>query len=116
MDDNNAETAIATQNTRLELPGNVTGDFCSVDITLHSPGIWASGGSKPFLEYELPRLQLQLAIIFILTQSLHLVFRRFHLPRIVSEILVFPLSISVFFIYLLMVSWILVYFIRLLLQ
>lgn len=72
---------------RTELPGNVTNDMCYVDIGLHSPGIWGSGDAREFLQYALPRLQLQLAVIFTLTQSLHLLLRRFHLPRIVSEIL-----------------------------
>ncbi|KAL2227368.1 cation/H(+) antiporter 15 [Sesamum indicum] len=72
---------------RPELPGNVTDDYCYVDIALHSPGIWETNGSRNFLQFALPRLQLQLAIIFILTQSLHLLLRRFHLPRLVSEIL-----------------------------
>ncbi|XP_057807964.1 cation/H(+) antiporter 15-like [Salvia miltiorrhiza] len=71
-----------------ERPGNVTTDFCYVDTALHSAGIWgSSAGSRGFLDYALPRLQLQLAIIFIITQSLHLLLRRFHLPRLVSEIL-----------------------------
>ncbi|KAG8380883.1 hypothetical protein BUALT_Bualt06G0063000 [Buddleja alternifolia] len=72
---------------RRDLPGNLTDDFCYVDIGLHSPGIWSNDGARTFLQYALPRLQLQLAIIFLLTQSLHLFFRRFHLPRIVSEIM-----------------------------
>ncbi|KAK4433385.1 Cation/H(+) antiporter 4 [Sesamum alatum] len=72
---------------RPELPGNVTDDYCYVDIALHSPGIWETNGNRSFLHFVLPRLQLQLAIIFILTQSLHLLLRRFHLPRLVSEIL-----------------------------
>ncbi|KAK4385274.1 Cation/H(+) antiporter 4 [Sesamum angolense] len=72
---------------RPELPGNVTDDYCYVDIALHSPGIWETNGNRNFLQFALPRLQLQLAIIFLLTQSLHLLLRRFHLPRLVSEIL-----------------------------
>ncbi|KAL6509368.1 hypothetical protein OROGR_022678 [Orobanche gracilis] len=72
---------------RKELPGNVTDDFCYVDIGLHAPGVWDAEAAKNFLRFSLPRLQLQLAIIFTLTQSIHLLLRRFHLPRIVSEIL-----------------------------
>ena len=71
-----------------ERPGNVTSDFCYVDSAVHSAGVWGSAGSRPFLGFALPRLQLQLAIIFFITQSLHLLLRRFHLPRLVSEILV----------------------------
>ncbi|KAK6135760.1 hypothetical protein DH2020_030455 [Rehmannia glutinosa] len=74
------------RDTRIELPGNVTNDFCYIDIGLHSPGIWGSG-TENFLKFVLPRLQLQLVVIFTLTQSIHLLLRRFHLPRIVSEIL-----------------------------
>ncbi|KAL3630549.1 hypothetical protein CASFOL_023533 [Castilleja foliolosa] len=75
------------RDTRLELPGNVNNEFCYVDVGLHSPGIWGRDGAKEFLLFALPRLQLQLALIFTLTQSIHLLLRRFHLPRIVSEIL-----------------------------
>ncbi|KAI3458479.1 hypothetical protein Pfo_015142 [Paulownia fortunei] len=74
-------------DTRRELPGNVTDDYCYIDIGLHSSGVWGPHGPRSFLQFALPRLQLQLAVIFILTQSLHLLLRRFHLPRIVSEIL-----------------------------
>ncbi|CAA0836637.1 Cation/H(+) antiporter 4 [Striga hermonthica] len=69
------------------LPGNVTNDFCYVSVGLHSPGVWGSTDAGKFLNYALPRLQLQLAVIFALTQGIHLLLRRFHLPRIVSEIL-----------------------------
>ncbi|KAK6124877.1 hypothetical protein DH2020_041380 [Rehmannia glutinosa] len=74
------------RDTRIELPGNVTNDFCYVDIGLHSPGIWGSGTGN-FLKFALPRLQLQLVVIFTLTQSIHLLLRRFHLPRIAGIIL-----------------------------
>ncbi|KAL1543688.1 cation/H(+) antiporter 3-like [Salvia divinorum] len=70
-----------------ERPGNITSDFCYVDAAVHSAGIWGSAGSRPFLGFALPRLQLQLAIIFFVTQFLHLLLRRFDLPRLVSEIL-----------------------------
>ncbi|KAL7125846.1 hypothetical protein ABFS83_14G143500 [Erythranthe nasuta] len=82
-----ADTVASESNTKGDLPGSVAGDFCTVDIGLHSPGVWGSDGERTFLQYTLPRLQLQLAVIFILTQSLHLLLRRFHLPRLVSEIL-----------------------------
>ncbi|KAG6393137.1 hypothetical protein SASPL_147372 [Salvia splendens] len=70
-----------------ERPGNVTTDFCYVDMALHSTGIWGSHDNADLLDFALPRLQLQLAIIFFITQSLHLLLRRFNLPRLVSEIL-----------------------------
>ncbi|KAK6149094.1 hypothetical protein DH2020_016619 [Rehmannia glutinosa] len=73
------------RDTRIELPGNVTNDFCYVDIGLHSPGIWGSGTGN-FLKFALPRLQLQLVVIFTLTQSIHLLLRRFHLPRILPDV------------------------------
>jgi len=72
---------------RRELPGNLTDDFCEIDIPLHSAGAWDIGGARSFLHYVLPRLQLQLAVVFLFTQSLHLLLRRFHMPRIFSELL-----------------------------
>uniref|UniRef100_A0A5B6Z9M8 Putative cation/H(+) antiporter 3-like n=1 Tax=Davidia involucrata TaxID=16924 RepID=A0A5B6Z9M8_DAVIN len=63
-------------------------EFCKADPTpLHSPSIWELKNAKIFLDYPLPRLHLQLAVIFILTQSLYILLKRFHLSRIVSEIL-----------------------------
>ncbi|KAL3820550.1 hypothetical protein ACJIZ3_006455 [Penstemon smallii] len=71
----------------IQNPGNVTYDFCHVDLQLHSPGVWGRNLADTFFQYALPRLQLQLALMFFVTQSLHLLLRRFHLPRLVSEIL-----------------------------
>ncbi|XP_071934425.1 cation/H(+) antiporter 3-like [Coffea arabica] len=63
-------------------------DTCFVDpsaINIHTNGgVWNQGN---ILSSALPRLQLQLAIIFVLTQSLHVLLMRMHLPRICSEIL-----------------------------
>ncbi|KAM7491872.1 hypothetical protein LguiA_034793 [Lonicera macranthoides] len=72
-----------------ELPGHRLDENCTVLIPLHSPGFWNlhSNNTNTFLNYALPRFQLQLAIIYLLTQSLHLFFRRFCLPRLVPEIL-----------------------------
>ncbi|KAM7506724.1 hypothetical protein LguiA_017177 [Lonicera macranthoides] len=72
-----------------ELPGHRLDENCTVLIPLHSPGFWNlhSNNTNNFLNYALPRFQLQLAIIYLLTQSLHLFFRRFCLPRLVPEIL-----------------------------
>ncbi|KAL8539325.1 hypothetical protein ACS0TY_001084 [Phlomoides rotata] len=84
---NDPASIIGGWDERLERPGNITGDFCFINTALHSPGIWDSQAAKTFLHYALPRLQLQLALIFIVTQSLHVLLRRFHLPRITSEIL-----------------------------
>lgn len=64
-----------------------TNDVCWSGLDLHSEGIWGLNEASNFLRHSLPRLQLQLAVIFTLTQSFHILFRRFHLPRIVSEIL-----------------------------
>lgn len=68
-------------------------DVCMLNLKLHSPGIMADGLDN-FLGYTLPRLQLQLALMFLLTQSFHLLLRGFNLPRIVSEILVLSLPLS----------------------
>ncbi|XP_047317611.1 cation/H(+) antiporter 4-like [Impatiens glandulifera] len=54
---------------------------------IHSPAIWDQNGAKHFLAFALPRLQLQLAIIFVFTFALHNVFKRFNLPRIVAEMM-----------------------------
>ncbi|KAK2982454.1 hypothetical protein RJ640_026297 [Escallonia rubra] len=71
-----------------DLPGQKNGDLCRVHIPLHSKGIWEDvKEEKGILSHPLPRLQLQLAAIFLVAQSLHLLLRRFHLPRIVPEIL-----------------------------
>ncbi|XP_042026514.1 cation/H(+) antiporter 4-like [Salvia splendens] len=81
------EMGSSTGHGGRERPGNITTDFCYVDMALHSTGIWGSHDNTNLLDFALPRLQLQLAIIFFITQSLHLFLRRFHLPRLVSEIL-----------------------------
>ncbi|KAE9451530.1 hypothetical protein C3L33_16566, partial [Rhododendron williamsianum] len=61
---------------------------CSRDpVPIHSPGVWDMEEMKSFLGFALPRLQLQLAVIFLLTQSLYLLLKRFHLPRVASEIM-----------------------------
>lgn len=76
----------------LEDPGG-THDECIVKTKVHSPGLWGNdldGMKYHFLAYSLPRLFLQLCIMFGLTQALHLLLlKRFRLPRIVSELLVF---------------------------
>ncbi|KAM3236074.1 cation/H(+) antiporter 3-like [Capsicum annuum] len=69
-----------------ELPGGVD-DKCYAEIPLHSPGIWALRDYSLFLNFNLPLILLQLAIIFLLTQALHLVLKRIRLPRFISEIL-----------------------------
>ncbi|KAL2526709.1 Cation/H(+) antiporter 15 [Abeliophyllum distichum] len=86
MDDEESSPAVLF-GLRQELPGNLTDDFCEIHIPLHSAGAWDIDGARSFLHYILPRLQLQLAVIFLLTQSLHLLLRRFHMPRILSELL-----------------------------
>ncbi|XP_073017521.1 cation/H(+) antiporter 15-like isoform X1 [Primulina eburnea] len=62
------------------------GDPCYKGLGMHSRGSWGLSLTE-FFHFTFPRLQLQLAIIFIVTQSLHLLLRRFNLPRIVSEIM-----------------------------
>ncbi|CAK9135853.1 unnamed protein product [Ilex paraguariensis] len=61
--------------------------FCSRDFQIHSHGVWDQTEARGFLKFALPRLQLQLAIMFLLTQSLHTLLKHCYLPRIVSEIL-----------------------------
>nr|GLL46906.1 cation/H(+) antiporter 3-like [Ipomoea trifida] len=69
----------------MEDPGG-THDKCLVWAKVHSKGVW--GSEYHFLTYGLPRLFLQLCIMFALTQALHFFFlKRFRLPRIVSELL-----------------------------
>ncbi|XP_074352175.1 cation/H(+) antiporter 3-like [Apium graveolens] len=62
---------------------------CQSKIHVHSPGLLGSsvGLDKNFLGYALTRLLLQLGLISFVTQSLHLLLRRFNVPRITSEIL-----------------------------
>ncbi|KAG8380735.1 hypothetical protein BUALT_Bualt06G0047000 [Buddleja alternifolia] len=89
MDDDNFPFTSSSplKNNEGELPVNVRDDFCYINIALHSTGVWGYEEARSFLQHTLPRVQLQLAIIFMLTQSLHLLLRRFHLPRLVSEIM-----------------------------
>ncbi|CAH9126639.1 unnamed protein product [Cuscuta epithymum] len=74
---------------KLQVPG-MTKDRCEAQILLHSPGLWGDGSDTYqyfFFTYTLPRLLLQISVIFALTHSLYLLLKRFRLPRIVSEIL-----------------------------
>nr|XP_017219048.1 PREDICTED: cation/H(+) antiporter 3-like [Daucus carota subsp. sativus] len=63
-------------------------ELCTYDVPLNSPGLYATGFQE-FLTYVLPRLELQLVLMFSLTQALHLLFKRFNFPRNFSEILVY---------------------------
>ncbi|KAK3019502.1 hypothetical protein RJ639_003174 [Escallonia herrerae] len=69
-----------------ELPGQ-NDEICGVDVPLHSAGLWSASKARNFLNYALPRLQLQLALIFIVTQSFHVLLGRLYMPRIVSEVM-----------------------------
>lgn len=60
---------------------------CEMMVEAHSPGLWGFQQVTGLLSYALPRLHLQLVMIFFLTQSLHFCLRRFSLPRITSEIM-----------------------------
>ncbi|XP_059627069.1 cation/H(+) antiporter 4-like [Cornus florida] len=63
-------------------------DYCVAEILpLHSPGIFNLPKNRSFNTYALPELHLQLAMIFIVTQSTHMVLKRFNVSRTVSEIL-----------------------------
>ncbi|KDP45758.1 hypothetical protein JCGZ_17365 [Jatropha curcas] len=59
-----------------ELPPNV-----------NSNGIWENLKSPPVFEYQLPLLQLQILLIFSITQGCHLILKHFGIPVIVSQIL-----------------------------
>lgn len=63
---------------------------CRSKLQVHSHGLLGSsvGLDRNFLGYALTRLLLQLGLISFVTQSLHLLLRRFNVPRITSEILV----------------------------
>lgn len=89
-----ATAAISSVKLTGELPGAVS-EKCYAEIPLHSPGIWGLPDASLFLDFNLPLLLLQLALIFFLTQSLHLVLKRIRLPRLISEILVFFLSLFI---------------------
>ncbi|XP_059627067.1 cation/H(+) antiporter 15-like [Cornus florida] len=63
-------------------------DSCVAELMpLHSQGIWNLQNLHSIYNYPLPMLHMQLAVIFILTQSIHTVLKRFNVSRIVSEIL-----------------------------
>lgn len=82
---------LATIIVGRKIPGE---DECRVIYKIYSPGLVGGlSGFKEFMLYTLPRIQLQLALIYVTTQSFHLFFRRFGLPRILSEILVCDLRI-----------------------
>ncbi|WOG92651.1 hypothetical protein DCAR_0311925 [Daucus carota subsp. sativus] len=69
----------------MELPG---GELCSGVLPNHIGGVWGRiNDFKSLLKYDLPRLQFQLAFIYILTESFHKLFRLVHLPRIAAEIM-----------------------------
>ncbi|KAK1365069.1 Cation/H(+) antiporter 4 [Heracleum sosnowskyi] len=61
---------------------------CAIPIKVQSPGWFILKHSSDYIfNYSLPRLLLQLSLIFILTHSLHVFLRRLSLPRIISKIL-----------------------------
>lgn len=72
----------------MELPGGGSNGLCSGLIPNHSDGVWGRLDLKGLLKYDLPRLQFQLACIYILTESFHKLFRLVHVPRIAAEIMV----------------------------
>lgn len=69
----------------MELPGN---ELCSGLIPNNIGGVWGHVDFNSLFKFDLPRLQFQLACIYILTQSFHKLFRLVHLPRIAAEIMV----------------------------
>ncbi|XP_019149673.1 PREDICTED: cation/H(+) antiporter 3-like [Ipomoea nil] len=73
----------------LQNPGS-TEDYCMGRMLVHSPGIWAVNTATNhfrFFAYSLPRMLGQLAVMFLLAELLHLLLKRFRLPRFVSELL-----------------------------
>ncbi|VFQ84680.1 unnamed protein product [Cuscuta campestris] len=78
-----------TPSRYVQVPGQ-TSDHCAAQILLHSPGLWGDGSDMyqyRFFTYALPRLLLQISVVFLLTHTLYLLLKRFRLPRIVSELL-----------------------------
>ncbi|WOH11560.1 hypothetical protein DCAR_0831049 [Daucus carota subsp. sativus] len=61
-------------------------EICSMDVPLNSPGL-SEVSFQDFLGYLLPRVELQLALMFTVAQALHALFKRFSFPRNFSEIL-----------------------------
>ncbi|GLT92905.1 hypothetical protein SLE2022_107170 [Rubroshorea leprosula] len=58
-------------------------------LPVNSDGFWSlKPGENIIAQYPLLLLQIQLAVIFILTSTIHFFLRRFHFPRLVSEFLV----------------------------
>ncbi|XP_059627924.1 cation/H(+) antiporter 4-like [Cornus florida] len=62
--------------------------FCGVDpIPIQSQGIWSKSNAKGFLYHDLVRLQIQLALMFTFSQSVHKLLKHCHFARLVSETL-----------------------------
>lgn len=72
----------------MELPGGGSNELCSGIIPNNIGGVWGRLDFNSLFKYDLPRLQFQLACIYILTQCFHKLFRLVHLPRIAAEIMV----------------------------
>ena len=70
-------------------------EICSMDVPLNSPGL-SEVSFQDFLGYLLPRVELQLALMFTVAQALHALFKRFSFPRNFSEILVFDFNFYFF--------------------
>ncbi|KAK6227734.1 hypothetical protein QUC31_006817 [Theobroma cacao] len=79
------EAANSSFSNDLEPRYRVDGS-CWRFIRVASDGLFSEPGDHMF-RHTLVVLQLQLAIIFILATIIHLLLRRFHLPRLVSELL-----------------------------
>ncbi|XP_031278750.1 cation/H(+) antiporter 4-like [Pistacia vera] len=60
---------------------------CHQFIPVYSDGIWNESNDGNILKHALLRLYLQIAVTFILTSVIHLLLRRYGLPRLISEIL-----------------------------
>lgn len=77
---------------------NVTRVCLTLPPKIQSEGLWKQFSSRSlsdpksfnynWLEFSLPRFELTIALIFILTQSLHSILKRFGFPLFTSQLLV----------------------------
>ncbi|KAH9665764.1 cation/H(+) antiporter 4 [Citrus sinensis] len=72
------------------LSGNVTRVCLKLPPKVQSQGLWKQFSSFNYnwLEFSLPRFELTIALIFIITQSLRSILKRFGFPLFTSQLLV----------------------------
>ncbi|KAL9460587.1 hypothetical protein AB3S75_003732 [Citrus x aurantiifolia] len=68
---------------------NVTRVCLKLPPKVQSQGLWKrfSSFNYNWLEFSLPRFELTIALIFIITQSLHSILKRFGFPLFTSQLL-----------------------------